>query len=100
MERIYNKLEYYVAGMTGEALFAVYDEDEINSMIPSTICRAKENIIINDDLYFNKGKWYPAERINNIEKGSYKVFCIERNIIYGMILLGKEEFDKYFVYLS
>lgn len=100
MEQTYTQFGYYVAGMTGEAIFQVYDQDEIDSMIPKTLCRAKENVVINDDLYFNEGKCYPAKRINNVEQGSYQVFCVKRNILYGMIYLGKEEFDKYFVYLS
>lgn len=100
MERTYTQFGYYVAGMTGEAIFQIYDQEEIDSMVPNTICRAKENVVINDDLYFNEGKWYPAKRINNVEQGSYQVFCIKRNILYGMIYLGKAEFDKYFVYLS
>ena len=85
--------DYYVAGMSGEAIRAIYGKDLTDLIHTNQCCRPKEDVLFNDDQFFLASDYYMVE----IEdEDAYIVYNIASAIIRGYIVLSKSQFDTYF----
>lgn len=79
--------------MSGAAIRSIYGSGFI-PINDNIICRPKEDVVFNDDMFFMASDKYIAEEKEN----TITVACIEGLLeLTGIVHLDKETFDKYFV---
>lgn len=85
--------DYYVAGMSGDAIRAIYGNDLTDLIHTNKCCRPKEDVLFNDDQFFMASDYYLVE----IKDGdTYTIYNIVSTIVRGLIVISKDQFDTYF----
>ena len=84
--------DYYYPGMSGAAIRSIYGSGFI-PINDNIICRPKEDVVFNEDMFFMASDKYIAEEKEN----TITVACMDGLALTGIVHLDKETFDKYFV---
>lgn len=89
------KIDYFVPGVSAKALAEVNGGEY--PFIPDKLCRPKEDIEFNDELYFLMCDAYPFKKKEIKGLGPrYSICCMAGLIKKGFIVLDEEEFNNYF----
>ena len=78
--------------MTGAFIRSVYGPGFI-PINDNIICRPKEDVVFNEDMFFMTSDIYIAEE----REYTVIVACMDGLALAGIVYLDKETFDKYFV---